>query len=81
MTADPTYGPAVYHRQKDQALVVASGGLIVVQAGGKIVPDSETQAAHIAAISTTSGVLSAAERAKFNSLITGCQNVGIFATS
>lgn len=77
-----SYNVTVYHRQTDQALVVANGGKIIVQTGGKIVPNSETQAAHIA--NATGGVtISAAgtAQAKINSILAALRGVGVLATS
>jgi hypothetical protein len=44
---DPTYQPKVYRQQGGDRLVVASGGEIKLETGGKIVPNSGTQASAI----------------------------------
>lgn len=75
------YNVKVYNRQEDSALVVSSGGLIVVQTGGKIVPNSETQAANIPAVATTTIAWTTAEKGRVNSIITALTNVGVLATS
>lgn len=77
-----TYNTTVYHRQEDSALVVAAGGKIVMQTGSKIVPNSETQAAHIP--NATGGVtISAAgtAQAKINSILAALRGIGALATS
>jgi L-ascorbate metabolism protein UlaG (beta-lactamase superfamily) len=50
--ADATYGTKVYIKQGGEQLVVASGGTINVEAGGKIVVDG-TQGAALTAQLTT----------------------------
>ena len=75
------YNVSVYHRQTDQALVVADGGKIVVQTGGQIVPNSETQASHIADVSTATIAWTTAEKGRVNSLLAAIEGVGILATS
>lgn len=80
--ADSLYEPKVYNRQGGDALVVKSGGTVVIQTGGKIVPNSETQAAHIA--NATGGItISAAGtgQAKINAILVALRGVGILATS
>lgn len=42
------YQPKVYRRQGGDVQVIASGGKIVIQTGGIIAGNDETQAAHIA---------------------------------
>jgi hypothetical protein len=72
----------VYSRPGDEALVLTSGGKIVVQTGGKIVPNSEAQASHIA--NATGGITTSAGgtgQAKINAIIAALQGVGILATS
>ncbi len=70
----------IYQRQGDQAQVVANGGKIVVQTGGAIVPNSETQAAHIADV-TSNAAFNTAPAAAVNSIIAALEGVGILATS
>lgn len=76
------YNVKVYARQEDAALVVDSGGLIVVKTGGKIVPNSETQAAFIANV-TGGMTISAAGtgQSKVNAILAALKGVGILATS
>ena len=74
------YQPKVYRRQGGDATVVASGGKIVVQTGGQIVPNSETQAAHIADFATNVSLTTTAV-GKLNALLAACEGVGILATS
>lgn len=78
--ADATYSPKVYRAQGGEGLVVASGGSIKMETGGKILPNSGTQAAHIANITTT-GTFSTGICAKIQSLIAANRAVGILATS
>jgi hypothetical protein len=80
MTADLTYDVPVYMRQGGTALVVASTGKVIVQTGGKIVPDSETQAAHIAHVTATGTTFVSGDKAKLNLVIDALTNVGILAT-
>ncbi len=77
--ADATYTPKVYIPQGADTLVVASGGKIKVETGAAIVPNSGTQASAVVSIGTSSGTFTAAERAKFNSLLIACRGVGIVA--
>lgn len=80
--ADGTYQPAVYRRQGGSAIVVGNGGSIVMQTGGKIVPNSETQASHIP--NATGGITTSAAgtgQAKINAILTALRGVGILATS
>lgn len=74
------YNVNVYHRQTDQALVVANGGSIVVQTGGKILPNSETQASAIANVGLTTIAWTTGDKAKVNSIISALEGVGILAT-
>lgn len=76
-----SYGTTVYRRATDQALVIANGGKIVVQTGGKIVPNSETQAAHVADVSTATIAWTTAEKGRFNSVLAAIRGVGVLATS
>lgn len=57
--SDATYGPKVYHKQGGDTLVVASGGAIDVEAGGKILVDG-TQGAALTAQLTTITIADAA---------------------
>lgn len=79
--ADATYSPKVYRANGAEQLVVASGGTIKIETGGKIVPNSGTQAANI--VAATGGATGAVFnlQTKFNSLLTACKAVGILATS
>lgn len=78
--ADTTYTPLVYRAQGGSSLVVASGGTIKMETGAKLVPNSGTQAANVASITTT-GTFSTGICAKINSIRTALVNVGILATS
>lgn len=78
--ADGTYTPLVYRAQGGSQLVVASGGSVKVETGGKILPNSGTQAAHIANITTT-GTFSTGICAKIQALIAANRGVGVLATS
>lgn len=75
-----SYGVLVYRRQGGTALVVATGGKIVM-AGGKIVPGSETLAANIANVSTTTIAWTTADKAKVNTIIAALKGIGALATS
>lgn len=79
--ADRAYTPGIYRKIGGDQLVVASGASILMETGGKILPNSGTQAATIAALSSASGTFIPAERAKFNLVLTALKNVGILATS
>lgn len=84
-----SYQPKVYRKQGGDQLVVASGGEIKVETGGKIVPNSGTQAASIAdapagGTGATAGAYdTAANRdamiASLNALIAACRGAGIIA--
>lgn len=50
--SDATYGPKVYHKQGGDTLVVASGGAIDVEAGGKILVDGTQGAALTAQVTS-----------------------------
>lgn len=86
--ADATYTPKVYRKQGGEAFIVASGGEVEVESGGqiqmltgaKMVPNSGTQASHIANITTT-GTFSTGICAKIQSIIAAVRGVGILATS
>jgi hypothetical protein len=73
-----SYNVPVYKRQQDGALVVASGGKIVMQTGAKLVPNSETQAALIA---NATGATAANCQTVINNVIAAIKAVGICATS
>ncbi|RKQ70126.1 hypothetical protein [Oceanibaculum indicum] len=75
------YNVKVYHRQSDAALIVDNDGKIVIKTGGSIVPDSETQAAHIADVSTATVAWTTAEKGRFNAALAALEGVGILATS
>lgn len=80
--ADSLYMPKVYNRQGGEALVVGNGGSIVMQTGAKLLPNSETQAAHIP--NATGGVtISAAgtAQAKINAILVALRGIGALATS
>lgn len=79
--ADNSYSPKVYLRQGGDGLVIASGGVIKVESGGKIVPNSGTQAAAVTAVATTTIAWTTAEKGRVNSLITALTNIGVLATS
>lgn len=67
-----------YMRAGDQALVV--GGKIVIASGGAIVPSSETQASHIADV-TSAAAFSTTPAAAVNGILAALRGVGILATS
>lgn len=77
--ADPTYSPLVYSKQGGDELVVASGGEVNVESGGKITADG-TQASNIASITTT-GTFSTGICAKIEAIRAAVEGVGITATS
>ena len=76
--ADATYSPLVYMQQGGDVQVVASGGEINVESGGKITADG-TQASHIADLAT--GATNAQIATAFNTLLVAVEGVGILATS
>jgi hypothetical protein len=73
-----TYNVPVYKRQHDGSLVVSSGGKIVMQTGALLVPNSETQASHIA---NATGAAASNCQSVINSILAALQGVGICATS
>lgn len=75
-----SYNVKVYRRQGGEAMVIGNGGALVVQTGGKILPNSETQAAAIAAVGLTTIAWTTGDKAKVNSVITALTGVGILAT-
>lgn len=70
----------VYKNQGNQQLVVANGGSIKVETGGTILPNSGTQAAHIADLATNVS-FTTGHAAAFNSVLTALENIGVLATS
>jgi len=82
-----SYQGKVYRKQGGDSLVVASGGTIQVLTGGKIVPNSGTQAAHIADASAISGGDAPTEAehnaliTKLNSVLAALRGAGILASS
>jgi len=87
--ADASYQPKVYRKQGGNELVVASGGQIKIETGGKVVPNSGTQAASITdapagGTGATAGAYdTAANRdamiVSLNALIAACRGAGIIA--
>ena len=75
--ADSTYTTKVYMAQGGDTQVVASGGEINVESGGKITNDG-TQAAHIVDVGATytTGV-----QGKINAVLAALEGAGILATS
>ena len=78
--ADATYSPKVYRAAGGDQQIVASGGSIKMETGGKILPNSGTQAANITTIAAT-GTFSAGIATKIESMRVALVNVGILATS
>jgi hypothetical protein len=82
--ADATYQPKVYRKQGGDELVVASGGQINVESGGKITA-AGTQAAHIANASAVSDPPTKAEVdaivTKLNAVLVVLEGAGLTATS
>lgn len=82
-----SYNSKVYKEVGGDKLVVASGGSVQVLAGGKLLPNSGTQAAHIAdgAALTGGEAPSEAEHnaalTKINSILAALRGVGILASS
>jgi hypothetical protein len=76
--ADETYTPLVYMKQGADELVVASGGEINVESGGKITA-AGTQASAIA--NATGATYGTGVEAKINSIIVALEGVGVLATS
>lgn len=77
----------VHRPQGADQLVVESGGSIQVKTGGKILPNSGTQASHIADTSAITGGEAPTEaefnalQTKFNSVLAALRGVGILASS
>lgn len=76
--ADATYSPKTYRKQGGDEFVVASGGEINVESGGKITA-AGTQAAHIANLAT--GATNAQIATAFNTLLLVVEGIGATATS
>lgn len=87
---------AKVYKVENDTLVVDSGGAIQIKTGGKIVPNSGTQAAVIAAVAATAAEQTAsyvqadaqsvadtanANKAAINAIITALTNAGIIAAS
>lgn len=77
--ADGTYTPQVYMKQGGAQMVVAASGSIKIETGGSIVPNSGTQASHIANLATAA--TNAQIATAFNTLLVAIEGVGILATS
>lgn len=71
----------IYNDQNGNRQVVESGGVIQMKTGAKMVPNSGTQAATIAAISETAGSMTTGERQAFNAVLAALKGVGILAAS
>lgn len=88
--ADASYAPKVYRRQGGNVLIVASGGEVNVESGGKITA-AGTQASHIAnapaggAGDPAGAYDTAAHRdamiATINAILVALENAGILASS
>lgn len=78
--ADATYSQGNYHKQGGLQFVVVNGGSIKIESGGKILPNSGTQAANVAAFASSAN-MSSAQITKLNAIRTALINVGILATS
>jgi len=82
-----SYQGKVYREQGGDKLVVDSGGSIQVKTGGKILPNSGTQAAHIADATAITGGESPTEAehnalvTKLNSVLAALRGAGIIASS
>lgn len=95
--ADGSYIAKVYRAQGGDTLVVASGGAIKIETGGKIVPNSGTQATVVAAITAadaatqggtyaqadvqTIATLATANKAAINAILAALKGAGIIASS
>ena len=71
----------IYRRQGGSEMVVGNTGKLIIQTGGKIVPNSETQAATITDVSTATIAWTTAEKGRVNSILAALEGVGILATS
>lgn len=82
-----SYQGKVYRKQSGDQLVVASGGSIKIETGGKILPNSGTQAAHIADATAITGGEAPTEAehnaliTKLNSVLAALRGAGILASS
>lgn len=82
-----SYQGKVYRKQGGDVLAVGSGGTIQILTGGKIVPNSGTQAAHIANATAIDGGESPTEAehnalvTKLNSVLAALRGAGIIASS
>jgi len=74
------YSVPVYMRAGDTAMVVASSGKVVVQTGGQIVPNSETQATAITKVSGSPSPSNDAIATAVDQIIDAITAVGICAT-
>ena len=75
--ADTTYSPLVYTKQGGAEFVIANGGEINVEPGGKITANG-TQASHIA---NATGTAAATNQARINSILLVLEGAGLTATS
>lgn len=77
-----TYATKVYHEQGGDKLVIASGGEVKVESGGKVTA-AGTQASHIADVATT-GVWADDDDAiiaAINAILAALEGAGILASS
>lgn len=78
--------PKVHKRQTPDLLTVESGGAIQIKTGGKILPNSGTQATHIADASAAAGAAPTKAEyddlvTKFNAALAVLENIGAVASS
>lgn len=77
----------VHKPQGGDQLVVESGGSIQIKTGGKVLPNSGTQAAHIADLAAITGGDAPTEaehnatRTAINGILAALRGAGILATS
>lgn len=76
----------VFKSQNPDTFTVASGGSIQILTGGKILPNSGTQATNIVDAVAAAGANPTKEEydalvTKFNAVLTALKNVGILASS
>lgn len=76
---DTTYQPKVYKKAGGNTQVIANGGEINVEPGGKITADG-TQAAAIDAVPTAGSAAAAANATAINSIRVALAAVGIIAS-
>lgn len=76
----------VHKSQNPDLLTIENGGSVQVKTGGKILPNSGTQATHIADAAAAAGA--APDKAEFDAVVTklnavlaALENVGILASS